>query len=204
MATEGDGTWSNYMAGRNSYEEPRFAYGGDLMCALDLSDRFSVEGGIGHALMGYQLNMEALTFGDMIDPNRGFIYQTNDVSFRAIRYSFHYLELPVRLVLQCGKGRLRSITGAGLTTGYLLKSTSTLVTENADGSIDRDTNESGNDHNAIGLFPTFSTGASYALNDRLELRMEPQARYGVSRLFDAPVTAHLWSVGVGISAMWRL
>ena len=203
LSTEGD-DWNNYIASRNDYEEPRFAYGGSLMCALDLSKRFSVEGGLGYSLMGYQLNIEALTFGDMIDPNRGFIYQTNTISLRAIRYSFHYLELPLRLVLHCGKGRLRSITGVGMTTGYLLRSTSTLVTVNADGSADRDTNESGYDYNVIGLFPTFSTGASYALNDRMDLRLEPQARYGVLQIIDAPVTAHLWSVGVGFSAMWRL
>ncbi len=154
--------------------------------------------------MGYQLNIEALTFGDMIDPNRGFIYQTNTISIRAIRYSFHYLELPLRLVLHCGKGRLRSITGAGLTTSYLLKSTTTSVMGNADGSTDRTTSKSSTDYNPVGLFPTLSSGVSYALNDHLELRLEPQARFGVLRLIDAPVTGHLWSAGVGFSAMVRL
>lgn len=204
IATEGDGIWDNYIASRNGLEEPRFAYGGILFCALGLSDRFSVEGGLGYSLMGYQLNMEELTYGDMIDPNRGFIYQVNDVPLRAMRYSFHYMELPLRVVLHCGKGRLRSITGAGLTTGYLLKSTTTSVMGNADGSSDRNTNESSKGYNTIGLFPTVSTGVSYRLNDRMDLRLEPQARYGVLRIIDAPVTAHLWSVGVGFSAMWRL
>ena len=204
VPTQGNDLWSNYIAGRNSYEEPRFAYGGRLICALDLSSRFSMEGGLGYSLMGYQLNMDALTYGDMIDPNRGFIYQINYINPIAIRYSFHYLELPLRLVLHCGKGRLRSITGAGLTTGYLLKSTTTSVMGNADGSIDRNTSESSTDHNTIGLFPTLSSGVSYTLNDQLELRLETQACYGVLRLIDAPVTAHVWSAGVGFSAMWRL
>jgi len=202
--TEGNDLWSNYIAGRNSYEEPRFAYGGRLICALDLSSRFSVEGGLGYTLMGYQLNMDALTYGDAIDPNRGFIYQINYINPIAIRYSFHYLELPLRLVLHCGKGRLRSITGAGLSTGYLLKSTTTSVMGNADGSTDRSTSESSTDYNTVCLFPTLSSGVSYALNDHLELRLEPQARYGVLRLIDEPVTAHLWSAGVGFGCMWLL
>ena len=100
---------------RNGIEEPRFAYGANFTCAVDLSQRFSVEGGIGYALMGYQLNMDALTFGDAIDPNRGFIYQTNDAPI-AVRYNMEFLELPWRLVMRCGKGRLASITGLGLTT----------------------------------------------------------------------------------------
>ena len=203
MATAGDGSWDNYVTSRNDYEEPRFVYGGSLYCALGLSDRFSVEGGLGYALMGYQLNMGQLTYGDMIDPNRGFIYETNDAP-RAIRYSFHYAELPLRLVFHYGKGRLRWISAAGLTTSYLLKSTSTMVTVDTGGSTDRSTSESSYDYNTIGLFPTLSTGVSYALNDRMELRLEPQARYGVLRIIDAPITTHLWSAGVGFSAMWRL
>lgn len=203
VSTEGDGSWDNFVAFRNSFEEPRFSYGGNLFCALGLSDRFSVEGGLGYSLMGYQLNMDDLTFGDMIDPNRGFIYETNDVPL-AIRYSFHYAELPLRVVFHCGKGRLRWISAAGLTTSYLLKSTSTMITVDAGGSTDRSTSESSYDYNTIGLFPTVSTGVSYALNDRMDLRMEPQARYGVLQLIDAPITAHLWSAGLGFSATWRL
>lgn len=204
VSTEDAGLWDHFITSRNDYEEPRFAYGCSLFCALDLSDRFSVEGGLGYSLMGYQLNMDELNFGDMIDPNRGFIFQTNDNRLRALRYSFHYLELPVRVVFHCGKGRMRWISSAGLTTSYLLKSTTTSVLQYADGSTERNTSESGYDYNTIGLFPTFSTGVSYALNDRMELRLEPQARYGVLRIIDAPITAHLWSAGVGFSAMWRL
>lgn len=203
VSTEEDGSWNNNVAFRNSYEEPRFAYGGNLFCALGLTERFSVEGGLGYSLMGYQLNMDGLTFGDAIDPNRGFIYETNDAPI-AIRRSFQYAELPLRLVFQCGKGRLRWISAAGLTTGYLLKSTSTMVTVDAEGSTDRSTSELNGDYNTIGLFPTVSTGVSYRLNDRMDLRLEPQARYGVLRIIDAPVTAHLWSVGIGFGVLWRL
>lgn len=203
VSTAEDDLWNSLIAFRNDYEEPRFAYGGSLFCALDLSDKFSVEGGLGYSLMGYQFNTHDQTYGDMIDPNRGFIYETNDVP-RVVRYSFHYAELPVRVVFHCGKGRLRWISAAGLTTSYLLKSTSTMITVDAGGSTDRSTSESSYDYNTIGLFPTVSTGVSYALNDRMDLRMEPQARYGMSRLIDAPITAHLWSAGLGFSATWRL
>lgn len=204
VSTEGDDHWNDHIAFRNDYEEPRFAYGGGFFCALGLSDRFSVEGGLGYSLMGYQLNVDALTFGDMIDPNRGFIYETNDVPLGALRYTFHYLEVPLRLVLHCGKGRLRSITGIGVSTGYLFFAGSTRTLVYADGSTDRSTTESNYDYRIIGLFPTLSTGVNYRLNHRMEIRMEPQARYGVLRIIDGPITAHLWSAGVGFSAMWRL
>ncbi len=189
---------------RDEFEEPRFAFGGSIMCAYDLSARLSVEGGFGYSLMGYQLNTDKLTFGDEVDPNRGFFYQNNIVSLRAIRYSFHYLELPLRLVLHCGSGRIRSISGIGLSTGLLLKGTITMIMGKTDGSTEKNTNESTYDFNRIGLFPSISTGVSYSVSDRIELRLEPQARYSVLRIIDAPVTARLWSAGVGFGFMWRL
>lgn len=202
VSTTSDASWDNHIAFRNSYEEPRLAYGGSLFCALGISDRLSLEGGLGYSIQGYQLNMDRSTFGDMIDPNRGFVYETNDVP-RAVRYSFHYLELPLRAVFHCGKGRFRWITSAGITTSYLLRSTTTLVMQNAKGSTERRTSESGYDYNTIGLFPTLSTGVSYKLNDRMDLRLEPQARYGVLRIIDAPISAHLWSAGLCFTALMR-
>lgn len=187
---------------RNEIEEPRFAYGANIVCALDLSKRFSIEGGIGYSLMGYQLNWDALTYGDMIDPNRGFIYQTNDVPINAIRSSYETIEVPLRLVLRCGQGRLSSITGAGLNIGYLLHGGPTNVLVRTDGTKNRSLYSGTDDYRTINLFPTLSTGAAYTLSDHIELRLEASGRYGVSRIVDAPITAHLWSAGVGCGVMW--
>lgn len=196
---EKNATTSSILAFRNDYEEPRFAYGANIMCALDLSDRLSVEGGIGYSLMGYQLNMEALTFGDQIDPNRGFIYETNDVP-TAVRYSIEYLELPLRLVIGFSEGRLSSITGLGFTTSYLFRSGRSL--RSSDGTVDRWDTTSEDDYHTIDLFPTLSTGAAYTLSDHIELRLEASGRYGISRINDAPITEHLWSAGLGCGVMW--
>lgn len=199
VQTEKNTTTESIIAFRNGYEIPRFAYGANLVCALDLSDRFSVEAGIGYSLMGYQLDMDGLVFGDAIDPNRGFIYETNAAP-TAIRYSIEYLEVPLRLVMGCGKGRWRSITGIGLTTGYLLRSGHVL--RYPDGSTDRSDTTSEDDYRSINLFPTLSTGAAYKLNDHIELRLEASGRYGVMDIVDAPISAQLWSAGLGCGVMW--
>jgi hypothetical protein len=197
--TENSAYTGSTISFRNGIEEPRFAYGANIMCAVDLSQRFSVEGGIGYALMGYQLNMDALTFGDAIDPNRGFIYQTNDAPI-AVRYNMEFLELPLRLVMRCGKGRLASITGLGLTTGYLFRTGRSLWFP--DGSTDRWDTTSEDGYRTTNLFPTLSTGAAYTLSEHLELRLEASGRYGLIGIVDAPITAHLWCAGLGCGVMW--
>jgi Outer membrane protein beta-barrel domain len=191
---------------RNNIEEPRFAYGANITCGYAISPRFAIEGGLGYSVLGYQSRYGNLVFGDQIDPDRGFIYTTNDEGIigATVRYHFQYAELPLRGLLTLGTGRLRSITGLGLTTSFLMKSSSTLILEHLDGSSDRKVGEDIDTYQTVGLFPTVSTGVSYALNDRLELRFEPQARYGLSRIIDAPITAHLWSIGVGFGCMVRI
>lgn len=201
VQTEKNATTESIIPFRNGIEEPRFAYGANIVCALDLSKRFSVEGGIGYSLMGYQIDFGKVTYGDMIDPNRGFIYQTNDVP-TAVRSSFEFIEVPLRLLMRCGQGRLSSITGAGFTIGYLLHGGPTNVLVHTDGTKDRSLYSGTDDYRTINLFPTLSTGGAYTLSDHFELRLEASGRYGVSRIVNAPITAHLWSTGIGCGVMW--
>ncbi|HNK40471.1 MAG TPA: PorP/SprF family type IX secretion system membrane protein, partial [Flavobacteriales bacterium] len=44
-----------------------------------VSRKFSIKAGFQATYFQKSLDWNKLTFGDMIDPNRGFIYQTNDV-----------------------------------------------------------------------------------------------------------------------------
>ncbi len=57
------------------------AFGGGLCTAYRLSERFSLEAGLGYARFGYAYSVDAseLTFRDVIDPRRGFVYNSNTV-----------------------------------------------------------------------------------------------------------------------------
>ncbi|MBX2973737.1 MAG: outer membrane beta-barrel protein, partial [Flavobacteriales bacterium] len=83
------------MENRNHAEEPRLGCTGALFMGYTFSSRFGLEAGLGYALRGWQLDISKLTFGDQIEPRRGSIYQTHD-ELKAIRRSFHYLDIPVR------------------------------------------------------------------------------------------------------------
>jgi len=55
---------------------------------LDVSRKFKMMFGAKAAMFNKYLDWSKLTFGDMIDPRRGFIYQTGDVQRGGSRYFF--------------------------------------------------------------------------------------------------------------------
>jgi len=206
--TDNSETSSAIVDGRNSRETTRAAFSGSLFLGYKLSDRWAVELGVGFARLGYQskIDTDDLTFGDMIDPRRGFIYNTGDVlpaSFRLFD-DFYYVEVPVRLRLNLGKGRFRSTTTAGMAPAYLIAANSRAVSTYADGDKEASNYDDTDQYLRFDLFASVSTGVSYRLKERLEFRLEPMFRYGLLRITDKPVTGHLWSAGIGAGCTVRL
>lgn len=206
--TQDSETTERIVAQRNDLEDARVNLTGNLALGYRLSSLFSLEAGVGYALLGWRENMDlsGLTFGDIIDPRRGFIYQTDAAVPTSIRIvdSFHYIEVPIRASLHLGHGRVRSVTSIEVSTAFLIRSTSTSYSEYADGHSERRVADQTDAFNKVALFPTISSGVSFDLSDRLEMRVEPSFRYGVLRIIDAPVTANLWSAGLGIDVRLML
>lgn len=209
IAAEDNSTTRTIIDLRNDLEDPRFSPSAAVIAAFERSPHWAIEAGIGYSLLGYEtrINTDDLTFGDMIDPRRGFVYGTDEgpLPERFIfRDDFHYLDLSLRAVWMLGHGRWRWISGLGVTTGFLLQAGTTLIKDYGSDGRERSTEEAVDDFEPFGLFPEVSTGASWSLNDRLELRAEPRFKYGLCRLIDAPITGHLWSAGIGFGCMFRL
>jgi hypothetical protein len=196
------------MHKRDQREDPRSNVCGQIALRYRLSPLFSLESGIGYALLGWQQNidMSAFTFGDMIDPRRGFLYPTSDPIPSSMRLldSYHYVEIPVQVSLHLGHSRFRSVTSIGISTSYLARYSSTAITEYADGSHHRSSTEETSSFKQFGLFPTISSGVSYQVSDRMQLQVQPTFRYGVLNVIDAPITANLWSAGLAFSAWLKL
>lgn len=190
---------------RNGYEVPRVNYSGSLLLEHRFTNLFSIAGGAGYTVLGWQTDIMELSFGDIIDPRRGYVYGTDDAT-RSVKLicNFHYVDIPLRAQFSFGKKRLRSITSIGITTSVLVRANSTAVLTYADGGDERKAQDANEEYNKIGLFPTFSTGVSYALNDRMDLRLEPTFRYGRLRIIEAPITANLWSGGIGFGFHYAL
>lgn len=207
--TGNSATADKLVASRNEREETRVALLGKVIGTYHLSRHWGIEAGFGYSQLGWQqrINTSDLTFGDMIDPRRGFIYQTADVEMPAtiiLSDIFHYLEFPMGMVLRFGNGHWSSVSALGIAPAVLLEANDRTVKEYDDGDRDRDSGRSMYDFNTINLFPYLSSGIAFRPGERWEWSLRPTARYGAIRIIDTPVTAHLWSCGIGFGFHYAL
>ena len=200
--TNGSETAAGIIRTRDDREGPDVAFGGGAYAAYRLSERFGLEAGMAYARFGYTYGVDAseLTFGDAIDPRRGFIYSTNAVlpaSWRLVD-RFHYIEVPIGLVMELGHGRWRSSTALGVAPSALLSARGFTVNTNADGSEQREHYDLPGDFSSFNLIPYFSTGITMRTAGRWQWSLRPTVRYGALRVIDAPVSARLYSVSLDL------
>lgn len=194
---------------RNEQEEPSLAYGVRGSLAYRLNERWSLEAGLGYAQLGWRSEQDysGLTFGDVIDPRTGFIYNTTDAAIPArstITDLFHYLELPLGITLNLGHGRWRSISAIGLAPAVLLAASTRAVNEFPDGRLEEDTYDQGDPYSTFNLFPYVSTGIAFQAGERWELSLKPGVRYGALRIIDSTVTGHVFMGTVDLGVRIRL
>lgn len=194
---------------RDEQEEPRIAFGGHVGVGRQLSRRIGIEAGIGYMQLGwqYQVTISGLSFGDMIDPRRGFIYQTDDVAIPERFTSstiFHYLDLRLGATLTLGNGRWRSVSALGVAPALLIATRIHTRNEYSDGRRTHDSREPVDTFNTFNLFPYFGTGVAFHPGGRWEWRLQPSVRYGAMRIIDTPITAHVFSGTVDLGVRFAL
>jgi Outer membrane protein beta-barrel domain len=182
---------------RDSREELRVAFTGSFKVARQLSKRFGIEAGIGYHQTGWQYGtaINDVTFGDFIDPRRGFIYATDtDVPVEATFIDlFHYLEVPLSFTVNLGGGKLRSVSALGIAPSFLITANAVTDYTFGDGRTERSRYEPTIDYTTFNLFPFISTGIALRSGSRWEFRLQPTVRYGLINIIDSPVTAKVYS-----------
>lgn len=208
LNTDGSELADRIIDGRNEREEWDVAIGGGFNAGYRLSDRFSLEAGVAYARFGYANTVELseLTFGDQIDPRRGFVYNTDDVppaSWRLVD-RFHYLEVPIGVSMELGLGRWRSSTTLGVAPAFLLAAQGLTVSTYADGPKERESFDLPGDFASFNLTPYFSSGVSMHPGGRWYWSLCPTFRYGALKLIDAPVSARVYSVSLDLGVRFTL
>ncbi len=190
------------MASRNGFETPTHALGGQLLAGYRLSENFLIETGVGFAQFGWQhrIDFSELTFGDPIDPRRGFIYSTgaNDaLPERAVFIDkLHYVSIPLGACMELGRGRWRSTTVIGASASFLIDATHRSVVNHADGSRRAERSAQPFDFASFNLIPYLGTGVAFQSSDRWQWQLRPTLQYGAARIIDAPVSAQVYSLSL--------
>jgi len=194
---------------RNEREEPRMAHSGHVGAGYQLSRRIGLEAGIGYMQLGwqYRIDIKDLTFGDMIEPRHGYIYQTTDVAIPeriTCNEIFHYLDLRLGATLSLGQGHWRSVSALGVASAFLIAARTCSSSAYSDGRRTHESREPMETFNAVNLFPYFGTGVAFHPGGRWEWRLQPTMRYGVLRIIDSVITAHLISGTVDFGVRFTL
>ncbi|HQX30597.1 MAG TPA: outer membrane beta-barrel protein, partial [Flavobacteriales bacterium] len=172
--------------GRNDHEIPRFGYSATLSMTYEFNRHWSVGIGVGYSKKGYRTNIvdiEPLTFGDVIDPITGNVhYSSNDPAIpQKLRnvYGFAYITIPVQLSYVAGKGKIRSISSIGMSVDMLNHATSVFVGKYSDRGWERKTTDQTEQFSQWNLTPMVSTGIAMQVGTRLRFTLAPVARYGL-------------------------
>ena len=189
---------------RNEMEKAKLGYTTGLNVIYNLKKNIGIELGIQFSNKGYQTNEEGLTFGDLIDPRRGFVYTTLLPTKVRFIYNYYYFDIPLKINYIFGKKKVRLITSSGIATNIFIKGTSSSFIEYSDGTSDKYSQQSSDVNSTINLSPFVSFGIDYQLNERNTLRIEPTFRYGVLKINNYPISGYLWNVGLNISYFFGL
>jgi hypothetical protein len=89
-------------------------------------------------------------------------------------------------------------------TNFLLNIKQTSTYEYANGITEKKSQSSKSGFKTVDISPMISVGIDYKLNNKIHLIAEPTYRYGVVKTKDAPVTEHLWNVGLNLGLLYAL
>lgn len=191
---------------QNDHDEYKFGYTAGVAMSYGLSEHFDIEGGVFFSNKGFAYQQAGpFRFGDQIDDNLGVIsVPINTVEKFHNTYNYYYLDIPLRVIYSIGKKKLRLVSSVGVVTNIFLHANQESIQYYQDGSTKEFIADISNNVNRFNITPTFSLGGGYKLSEKLEIRLEPTARYGIIKIKDTPIAAYLWNIGFNISCYYNL
>ena len=147
--------------------------------------------GIGFASEGYKSKMNALQFGDAL--STGGI-SADPLAGESVQF-FHFLEVPFSLHFDFSEKKLKPFFEFGLVPMYYLQSITKIK---LDGESHKERIEQERIINDFQLATKLAFGFSYSFNEKWEMVVQPNFRYHLNKIADAPVKEHLWSVGLAV------
>ncbi len=205
LNNDGSALSSTIISQYNTTDRPKFGYTSGINLGYTLTKHISLEAGIQYSNKGFQTKQTTLTFGDMIDRRRGFVYNTTSLyTSGKIVYRYNYLDVPLKVNFVFGKKKLHLISSVGIATNILMSATNTFVGVDSTGKSIKNSSVTTSTYNRINLSPMVSCGIEYVINTKMFFRIEPTFRYAILRASDTPVTEHLWNAGLNVSYYFKI
>lgn len=182
------------IAYREETEFPAFGYTAGADLSFFIKKQFAISLGVNFSQKAYQTELYT-----MVD-NNGIAL--GKVKFR---YTYNYIEIPVKANFILGKKKIRFIASAGVSSAFLLYQQTISKYEYIAGGLKETKKGQPNYiYNPFNLFLNGSIGIDCQLGKKMGLRIEPTYNYGLLQTIDASITEKLWSAGLNIGCYIKL
>lgn len=179
---------------RNESESIKPGYTTGLNIVYQINSNISIATGLHYSNIGYQSKViQAKVL--VPDPNIPTKFKS--------KYHFHFVEIPLKFNYIFNEAKFQMFGSFGINTQLFQKEMAVSIAYFSD-HTERNRRETQYVYNAINISPSISAGINYPINERLKLSLEPIIRYGITNLIKAPISSHLYSVGINTGIYYKL
>ena len=195
---------------RNKNEFLKSGYTFGALIRYSSNKKWAWESGLQMLSLGYASSASMTISPNQVDPTKGFVKPTPDSNGKPISkfkwvYTHNYLSVPIRICYNQGFGKLRIVSSAGVSAGFLLRSTVRTHTKYVDGTKDKGKAIKQNEkYNTFNVFLNLGIGASYQVRKNIQVILESRVNYGTLKINNYPLTAYLWNSGLAASLYFTL
>jgi hypothetical protein len=201
---------SDIVAHRNTNESPLYSYSIGAGATYDINNKLSLECDILYSVKGYrwEIDWDGLTFGDMIDPRFGFIYDTQEVlnTTDSWVYEYYYIDVPVKIHYNLTGHKLKIQCSVGVVPTFFYSAYQVSEGEiSGTGESYSSFRKDDESFTKIGLSGCAEIGAVYNFTDHFRISLSPQFQYSFTNLLTSeyPINSHLWSAGLNLSTFYH-
>jgi hypothetical protein len=201
----GDATAKSIVDARNSYEVPKLSYTAGLDFMYQFNQRLAVSVGIQYSVKGERANLNGLSFGSFIDPQRGFVYSSSSGQVESVQYTYNttYLDIPLKLSYYLNKKKWAYYLSAGISPNLFLFEQIKERAVATDGSVFYSQHTSQNGYYSVNPQVQVGYGLDWSIK-RSRMRIEPIYRMSVLRVNKGSVNGYFYSFGLNFSYLFGL
>ncbi len=185
---DGDPTTDLFIELINKNELFKAGYTAGLNVCYNKNNSFGFETGIQYANKGIKTKIRNL-----------YPLQPDPFSPEKVRnvYSYHCIDVPLKVNYTTGKKKFQLITSLGLTTNIYIRQTNTSYYFYP-GRTEKVIQAISSDINRVNVSAAISVGLNYRMNDKNSLRIEPSFRHVFIKRNYTPIGYYLFSSGLNI------
>ena len=173
----------------NDHEIPKFGLTTGAAALWKLNRYFEVSASLLYSNKGYQ--------------TRKLKVGMSGIDLRS-RYNYHCLDIPLGVNFVAGKKRLQFVSSLGISANIFLVEIGKSYKFYETGEVIKNKGKTFYDYRRLWITAEAGIGVKYDLSSRLQLRILPSFRYGITTINDAPIVGRLWSAGIVVASYFRL